>query len=278
MKPAHWGRGVEAPHVRLTSLERDERPVKAMDFAARKAQADDGRADDDLGTFLAIVDSSTSCLRTMASETIGATDHLASSVADFVKNLFVVRLRLRSDNEASIMAVAEKMPDRVVVDTSPRHSSASNGLAERSIWTVGEQPRTLRYDTQNRYKTRITLDSVIWPWIVRWILCREMRTWSGLASHRSGQRMTEITRKRLFRLWRLSCQNIVDCHQERDSLRRHCVGQGSGLVSQRQTLEHVVGTKSENNPKVGTDETFRNFIVVRDAGSALGLGTQRTAS
>ena len=34
-----------------------------MGFAARKARADDGRADDDLGTLLAIVDSSTGCRR-----------------------------------------------------------------------------------------------------------------------------------------------------------------------------------------------------------------------
>ena len=77
---------------------------------------------------------------------------------------------MRCNNEASIMAVADrvkaKMPDRVVVETTLRHSSASNGLAEREIGTVGEQLRTLRYDTQNRYKTRITPDSAIWPRMV----------------------------------------------------------------------------------------------------------------
>ena len=31
------GRGIEARHVRLTPLERDERPIVAMDFAVRKA-------------------------------------------------------------------------------------------------------------------------------------------------------------------------------------------------------------------------------------------------
>ena len=39
-----------------------------------------------------------------------------------------------------------KMPDRVVVETSPRHSLASNSLAERAIRTVGKQLRTFRYD------------------------------------------------------------------------------------------------------------------------------------
>ena len=35
---------------------------------------------------------------------------------------------------------------------------------------------------------------------------------------------------------------------------------------------------SENNPKAGTDETFRNFIVSRDTGSTRVPGTERTAS
>ena len=56
-----------------------------MNFAMIKARPDDGGADDDLGTFLAVVDLSSGCMRAIASETKGATDYLASSVADFVK-------------------------------------------------------------------------------------------------------------------------------------------------------------------------------------------------
>ena len=109
---------------------------------------------------------------TIWGETKGATDHLASSVADFVNKLFVGRFKLRCDNEPSIMAVAEKVkakiPDKVVADRTPRHSTVSNGLAERAVGKIGEQLSTLRYDTQNRYKTRISPDSAIWPWMVRY--------------------------------------------------------------------------------------------------------------
>ena len=60
-------------------------------------------------------------MRAIASGTQGATDS--------------GRFSLRCDNEPSIVALAEKvqakMPDTVVVESTPRHSSASNGLAQR---------------------------------------------------------------------------------------------------------------------------------------------------
>ena len=179
----HLGTWQRSTSRRTHPLERDERPIIVMDFAVRKARADDGRADDDLGTCLAIVDSSTVCMRAMASETREATHSFASSVADFVKNQCGARFRLRCDNAPSIMAAAEKVkatvPDRVVVETTPRHSSASNGLAERDIQSIGGQLRTLRYDTQNRHKTRITPDSAIWPWMVRYAGFRVTRCARG---------------------------------------------------------------------------------------------------
>ena len=61
-------------------------------------------------------------MRATAADTNAATDFLASSVADFVRNLFVGRFRLRCDNEPSTMAVAEKvkakMPGRVAHEQS----------------------------------------------------------------------------------------------------------------------------------------------------------------
>ena len=52
--------------------------------------------------------------------------------------------------------------DTIVLESTPRHSSASNGLAERAI---GEQLRTLQYDTWNRYEPPVTSSSAIWPWM-----------------------------------------------------------------------------------------------------------------
>ena len=180
-----------------------------MGLAVRKARADDGKADDDLGPFLAIVDSSTGCMRAIAPRL-----H-CKLIADFVKKMFVGRFRLRCHNEPSIMAVAEEvkanMPDRVVVETTPRYSSASNGLPERNL-------RITPYSATGHGWSG-TLDFV----------SRDTHV-ERVASHRSGQRMIATTRKRLFRLQKLSCsrswhQNTEDCHQETDSTKGHCVGE-----------------------------------------------------
>ena len=75
LPPALWcetcvsGRGIETPHVRLTPSKLDERPIIAMDVAVRKARAENGGVDDDLDTCLAIVDSSTDCMRAISAET-----------------------------------------------------------------------------------------------------------------------------------------------------------------------------------------------------------------
>ena len=104
-----------------------------MDCAVRKARADDGTADDDMGTFLAIVDSSTGCTRATASETKkGATDDLASSEADFVRKLFVGRFRRRGDNEPSIMAVAERVKAKM------RDTSTATRLSEQPSRGTGQ--------------------------------------------------------------------------------------------------------------------------------------------
>ena len=112
------GHGLESPHVRLTPSERDEKPITAVDFAVRRARGDKKEADE---TFLAIVESSTR-IRARAPETKKEPliFYLATSVADFVKNLFVGRLRAQCDNEPSIMGGVHH-------DTAQRATVSHNG-------------------------------------------------------------------------------------------------------------------------------------------------------
>ena len=96
LPPAPWseifvfGRGIEASHVRLTPSERDERPIIAMDFAVRNARAEDGGVDDDLGTFVAIVHSSTGSMRAISAES-NRSNRLCWKLSDRLREELVCR-------------------------------------------------------------------------------------------------------------------------------------------------------------------------------------------
>ena len=55
-RPAHWD--VTANHFTSDSVGTSPAPIIAMDIAMRRARADDAEVDDDLRTFLAIVEHS----------------------------------------------------------------------------------------------------------------------------------------------------------------------------------------------------------------------------
>ena len=161
------GRGVSDPHTRVPHEERDARPMISIDFAVRKAEGPQGDVHEDLGTFLAMVDQQTGCVRAASADSKGATEYLGSAVADFARSLFMGKFRLRSDGEPAVVAVCnkvkEKLADTVILETTPRHSSGSNGQAERAIRSIGEQLRTLRFDTQARYSMKLTPNLAVWP-------------------------------------------------------------------------------------------------------------------
>ena len=71
----------------------------------------------------------------------------------------------------TIMAVAEKVKATKCLSGGGKNTATQ--LSEQRSRrtgnsTLGRQLRTLRYDTQSRYKTRTTPTSAIWPWMVRY--------------------------------------------------------------------------------------------------------------
>ena len=83
-----------------------------------------------------------------------------------------------------------------------------------------------------------------------------------MASHRSGQRMTESTRKKSLRLHKPSCsrpwhRNIVVGKETPEG--RHCVGQDMVRQVRDKPRTHRWDAErrhgGENTPKTGTDKT-----------------------
>ena len=133
MPPARWcewctlGRAVEPAHKRLDRSDDDRHitPLISMDFGVVKATGDTIEdVEKDMGTTLVVMDDTTGLIRAIPMAGKHPADYAATGVTGFIRSLYVGKCRLRCDNEPSIVAVAvkvkEKLPDRVVVEHSPK--------------------------------------------------------------------------------------------------------------------------------------------------------------
>eukprot|EP00972_Heterocapsa_arctica_P021080 3103414-Heterocapsa_arctica.AAC.1 len=79
-----------------------------MDNAFTKTSAVDGETIDDYGTTLVCVDVDTMFQKSIPCETKGVCDYSVASVVKFINGFFHGRVRLRTDGEAAIVALANK--------------------------------------------------------------------------------------------------------------------------------------------------------------------------
>ena len=81
---------------------------------------------------------------------------------------FVKAIPLLGKETAGYNKVKHVAGDLVKLETTPKHSSASN-LAERAIQAFEEQVRTIRADCQMRFGNGVTFgaDKPIWAWLSR---------------------------------------------------------------------------------------------------------------
>ncbi len=83
----------------------------------------------------------------------------------------------------------EKLPERVVLENSPKYSSASNGAEERAIRALTDQLRILRFHVEGRYGIRTRPNSKFWPRLVRhaaFLVSRHAGGADGIAAFRAA--------------------------------------------------------------------------------------------
>eukprot|EP00971_Amphidinium_carterae_P299620 5953018-Amphidinium_carterae.1 len=171
------GKGAAEPHKVLLESERSRGPpVLELDFCFFKSEADGG---ENLGVTLVIIDTETGMCRATALEDKAVTKYAIDFVVNFVKSLFVGRLILRSDNEPAAVALCEaakaRLPEQIVIETTPRYSSGSLGAVERAHRAVQGQARTLRYAVLANYGISLDPGSPGFTWMMRhsaWLLAR----------------------------------------------------------------------------------------------------------
>ena len=112
MPPQPWcewcvlGRGTNDAHTRKIDKADHPTPLISMDFVFMKAEAEDGTAHSDMQTNLVVVDTATRMVKVIPMDSKGNAAYAATGIASFVRPLHVDKVRLRTDNEPSILAVA----------------------------------------------------------------------------------------------------------------------------------------------------------------------------
>ena len=100
----------------------------------------------------------------------GAHPYAVKCLASDIGRLGHQTLVMKSDDEPSIKALKEaarsERPERVIMEESPVHDSASNGAVENTIQQVQGQFRTMKDSLESRIGARILEDSPIVPWLV----------------------------------------------------------------------------------------------------------------
>eukprot|EP00929_Paragymnodinium_shiwhaense_P078530 TRINITY_DN40723_c0_g1_i2.p1 TRINITY_DN40723_c0_g1~~TRINITY_DN40723_c0_g1_i2.p1 ORF type:complete len:1143 (+),score=216.24 TRINITY_DN40723_c0_g1_i2:67-3429(+) len=123
-----------------------------------------------------MADSRSGCMESSGIRAKGADKFSIAVVVDFLKFLGYPRIVIKSDGESSILAlvtaVIQKMPGednvkRITSKVSPVGSHSSNGRAEVCVQLMQGMARTFKLAVEQKYKTVVTPNSSILPWIVR---------------------------------------------------------------------------------------------------------------
>jgi hypothetical protein len=154
----------------------DERgvPEVVLDFGwFTTGQAEDpGTNATDFATTLVVADNDTGYPYAVSCPEKTVTPYLVHVICKFLTLMRHRKLRLKTDNEPAVLALAQavakaRLPDETLFDQTPLYSSASNGRAERTIQTVRRQAVCIRLDLERRYGMTIDSNHPVWPWLVR---------------------------------------------------------------------------------------------------------------
>ena len=166
----------------------------AFDFGFVKTTSDAGETEQKYATTLVVVNADLFFVKAILLLGKEATDHSATGLIKFIEGFFHKHVRLRCDGEPATVALGNKEKtmagDLVKLETTPKHSSASNP-AERAIQAVEEQTRTIRADRQMRLGNgeAFGADKSIWAWLPRhegWQISRYKQKGNGMTAYKQA--------------------------------------------------------------------------------------------
>ena len=84
---------------------------------------------------------------------------------------------IKTDQEEAMQAIVTEVSrvraarggDRLVAEASPKYQSKSNGVIERAVQTVEHQMEVAQSALEERLKTKLSVKSSVWPWLVEYV-------------------------------------------------------------------------------------------------------------
>ena len=142
-------RGYAQPHG-LIERDEHETPLVSLDYWFLGEREEPGCLAN-----LLVKDASTKVLFAISVPQKGVHKYVVDRVCRFLDSLGYKRIRLRCDNEPSILALREAIKDcwtgEAIIDNTPKGEHQANGSVESGVRTVSAQTRALKLQLQSRY-------------------------------------------------------------------------------------------------------------------------------
>ncbi len=118
------------------------------DYCFIKTNAGVSDAGEQFATTLVVVDKDTGAVAAMSLPSKVARPLATEFVASFIDRCGLTKVTSRTDGEASMASLAEKVKDKrehgTILQQAPKHSSASIGAVGRARWEIQAQTRTMK--------------------------------------------------------------------------------------------------------------------------------------
>jgi len=158
------GRGHGQPHLSREVLPEDAIPIIGMDYHYMGAEGEGGAV-----PMLVIKDAHTKVIFDFVVPQKGVDEYVVSRVIGALKSLGYYKVIIRSDQEVALQALVARVKEdwtgEVIIENSPVQQSASNGMIESGVRTMGNQIRTMKTALEKHYG-EIGSDSPVVAWLV----------------------------------------------------------------------------------------------------------------
>ena len=158
------GRGVGHPHLSRKVRDEGEVPTIGADYHYMGTEGEEGTI-----PMLVIKDGYTKMIFDLVVTNKGANEYMVKRVKQILELLGYKKIILKSDQEASLVALLDKVAEdwagEVIPERSAVQDSQGNGMIESGVRTSSAQIRTMRSALEERYGEMGT-DHIFMAWLV----------------------------------------------------------------------------------------------------------------